>query len=82
MEDITASPVTPSFPKRNSTPVSNPLPDQQQSLSSAPQTISTRSTSEELVRAAYGSNYDRLVEIEKKYDPRNVLWLNQNVKPA
>jgi hypothetical protein len=38
-------------------------------------------TSEELVRTAYGSNYARLVEIKKKYDPGNVLRLNQNVKP-
>jgi hypothetical protein len=38
-------------------------------------------TSEELVRAAYGSNYGRLVEIKKKYDPKNVLRLNQNIKP-
>jgi FAD binding domain/Berberine and berberine like len=38
-------------------------------------------TSEELVRAAYGSNYDRLVEIKKRYDPMNVLRLNQNIKP-
>jgi hypothetical protein len=38
-------------------------------------------TSEELVRAAYGLNYARLVEIKKKYDPRNVLRLNQNIKP-
>ena len=38
-------------------------------------------TSEELVRAAYGSNYVRLVEIKKKYDPKNVLRLNQNIKP-
>ena len=38
-------------------------------------------TSEELVRTAYGPNYARLVEIKKKYDPTNVLWLNQNIKP-
>ena len=38
-------------------------------------------TSEELVKAAYGANYARLVEIKKKYDPRNVLRLNQNIKP-
>jgi hypothetical protein len=38
-------------------------------------------TSEDLVRAAYGANYARLVEIKKKYDPRNVLRLNQNIKP-
>jgi hypothetical protein len=39
-------------------------------------------TSDELVRAAYGSNYARLVEIKKKYDPKNVLRLNQNIKVA
>jgi FAD/FMN-containing dehydrogenase len=38
-------------------------------------------TSEELVKAAYGPNYSRLVEIKKKYDPQNVLRLNQNIKP-
>ena len=38
-------------------------------------------TSDQLVRAAYGPNYARLVEIKKKYDPNNVLRLNQNVKP-
>jgi FAD binding domain/Berberine and berberine like len=39
-------------------------------------------TSDELVMAAYGSNYPRLKEIKKKYDPNNVLRLNQNIKPA
>ena len=38
-------------------------------------------TSDELVRAAYGPNFARLVEIKKKYDPNNVLRLNQNIKP-
>ena len=38
-------------------------------------------TSDRLVRASYGANYARLVEIKKKYDPNNVLRLNQNVKP-
>ncbi len=37
-------------------------------------------TSEQLVRSAYGPNYARLVEIKKKYDPTNVLRLNQNIK--
>ena len=38
-------------------------------------------TSEALVRAAYGANYDRLAKIKRTYDPENVLRINQNVKP-
>jgi FAD/FMN-containing dehydrogenase len=38
-------------------------------------------TSEQLVRSGYGPNYARLVAIKKKYDPNNVLRLNQNIKP-
>jgi hypothetical protein len=37
-------------------------------------------TSDQLVRSAYGPNYARLVEIKKKYDPTNLLRLNQNIK--
>jgi FAD/FMN-containing dehydrogenase len=33
------------------------------------------------VAAAYGSNYGRLKEIKKCYDPENVFHLNQNIKP-
>ena len=33
------------------------------------------------VRAAYGSNYERLVALKIKYDPTNFFRLNQNIKP-
>jgi FAD/FMN-containing dehydrogenase len=33
------------------------------------------------VVAAYGSNYERLVQIKKQYDPENIFHLNQNIKP-
>ena len=35
----------------------------------------------ELVRAAFGSNYQRLVELKTKYDPTNFFSLDQNVEP-
>lgn len=34
------------------------------------------------VRAAYGGNYQKLVELKRKYDPTNLFRLNQNIKPA
>jgi len=33
------------------------------------------------VKASYGDNYERLVEIKKKYDPNNFFRVNQNIKP-
>lgn len=36
----------------------------------------------ERVAAAYGSNYDRLVQIKKQYDPENIFHLNQNIQPV
>jgi FAD/FMN-containing dehydrogenase len=34
------------------------------------------------VRSAYGTNYDRLVTLKKKYDPLNLFRTNQNIQPG
>ena len=36
---------------------------------------------DDAIRAAYGPNYDRLVEVKRKYDPENVFHLNHNIAP-
>ena len=36
----------------------------------------------ERVRAAYGANYDRLVEIKNEWDPENLFGVNQNIEPS
>jgi FAD/FMN-containing dehydrogenase len=36
---------------------------------------------EDPTRAAFGPNYDRLVDVKTKYDPTNLFHLNQNIKP-
>jgi FAD/FMN-containing dehydrogenase len=40
------------------------------------------SEGEERVEAAYGSNFERLAKLKKRYDPDNVFRVNQNVAPA
>ncbi|WP_162054654.1 FAD-binding oxidoreductase [Pontibacter pamirensis] len=34
------------------------------------------------VKATYGDNYQRLVEVKTKYDPHNLFRVNQNILPA
>ena len=34
------------------------------------------------VRAAYGSNFERLAHVKRKYDPGNLFRINQNIEPA
>ena len=37
---------------------------------------------EALVKAGYGANYDRLVQLKTKYDPTNFFRMNLNIPPA
>jgi FAD/FMN-containing dehydrogenase len=34
-----------------------------------------------VLAATYRDNYDRLVEIKRKYDPNNFFRINQNITP-
>jgi FAD/FMN-containing dehydrogenase len=33
------------------------------------------------IRATYKGNYERLVQLKKKYDPKNFFRVNQNIRP-
>jgi FAD/FMN-containing dehydrogenase len=33
------------------------------------------------IKATYRDNYDRLVNIKRRYDPENFFHVNQNIRP-
>jgi FAD/FMN-containing dehydrogenase len=37
---------------------------------------------EDRVRATYGKNYAKLAKIKKRYDPKNLFRVNQNIRPG
>jgi FAD/FMN-containing dehydrogenase len=37
---------------------------------------------QERVQATYRDNYDRLAQIKREYDPKNLFRVNQNIMPA
>jgi hypothetical protein len=41
----------------------------------------TEEEGDERIRAAYGKNYDRLVEVKTKWDPENFFRRNKNLLP-
>ena len=42
----------------------------------------TEDESEERIRASYGSNYSRLAELKREWDPENLFSMNQNIDPS
>ncbi|HSE89926.1 MAG TPA: FAD-binding oxidoreductase [Candidatus Binatia bacterium] len=41
----------------------------------------TEEEGDERIHAAYGNNYQRLVEVKSKWDPGNLFRVNKNIKP-
>jgi FAD/FMN-containing dehydrogenase len=41
----------------------------------------TEEEGDDRVRAAYGANYNRLIEVKTKWDPRNLFRMNKNIAP-
>jgi len=41
----------------------------------------TADEDEERVRATYGTNFDRLVDVKEEYDPENMFRSNRNIRP-
>jgi FAD/FMN-containing dehydrogenase len=41
----------------------------------------TEDEGDERIRAAYGMNYDRLIEAKNKWDPKNLFHINKNIAP-
>ena len=41
----------------------------------------TADEGEERVRATYGANFDRLVQVKERFDPENVFRSNRNIRP-
>ena len=36
---------------------------------------------QEFIRAAFGDQWNRLVDVKRRYDPTNLFRLNQNIEP-